>query len=102
MNSLTYSFDKYGCIYSVPSSGLHARNTVVGKDTASVLREVYSLAGECHRHCELPTQHPFPLTLPHSKQNPDFAQVAMLLLDPTLCLLSDGSYPWVKHDCNEP
>lgn len=101
MNSLTYSFNKHGCTYSVPSSGLHAGNAAVGKDAASVLRE-FRAQQVSVIDTELPTQHPFPLPLPHSKQNPDFVQVAIFLLDPTLCLIEDGSYPRVNHDCNEP
>lgn len=42
---------------------------------------------------ELPTQHPFPSLLPHSKQNSDFVQVAIFLLDPTLCFSGGGLEP---------
>lgn len=53
-------------------------------------------------HTVLPTQHPFPSPLPYSKQNPDFVQVAIFLLDPTLCSSGDGPSPRVNHDYNEP
>lgn len=77
---------KDGCICSVPGSGLHAGDTKVGKDVAFLLREQMSVVDT-----ELPTQHPFPFPLPYSKQNPDFVQVAIFLLDPTLC--SSGPSP---------
>lgn len=71
---------KDGCICSVPGSGLHAGGTKVGKDVDFLLREQMSVVDT-----ELPTQHPFPSPLPYSKQNPDFVQVAIFLLDPALC-----------------
>lgn len=40
---------------------------------------------------ELPIQYLFPLLLPHFKWNPDFVQGAIFFLDPTMCLIREGS-----------